>query len=464
MAETFDVIVVGGGPGGYTAAIRAAQLGKKTAIVEKDKLGGLCLNWGCIPSKALIRSAEVLHLINDAESFGFGINQVNVNFEKIVQRSRGIADKLNKGVEFLMKKNKISVFPGTADLAEKGKVSVTDAEGKKQVLSASSIIIATGGKHRSVPGIDYDHKHIINSSDAMVLPKIPKSMVIIGGGPIGVEFAYIYSSFGTQVTIVEMLPHILPMEDDEIIKMLTLSFKKQDVKIETEAKVVGIDKKANNVNVKIETKSGEKNIIGDVALVAVGFSGNTDGLGLESLGIQVEKSFITVNGLCETNVRGYYAIGDVTGPPLLAHVASAEGVCVAEHIAGQKPIPVDYKNIPSCTYCHPQVASVGLTEKAAKEAGYEVKVGKFPFSALGKAIAIGDTTGTAKLVFDAKYGELLGAHLIGAEATDLIAELVLARSHGATGHSIIKTVHAHPTLSEAVMEAAADAYDEAINF
>jgi dihydrolipoamide dehydrogenase len=458
------VVVVGGGPGGYTAAIRAAQLGKKTAIVEKDKLGGLCLNWGCIPSKALIRSAEIYHLINDAESFGLSVENVKVNFDKVVQRSRGIADKLNKGVEFLMKKNKITVFKGTADLSQKNKVTITSADDKKQEIEAAHVIIATGGKPRSLPGIEFDHKTIINSSDAMVLPKIPKSMVIIGGGPIGVEFAYVYRAFGTEITIVEMLPQILPLEDDEITRMLAMQFKKQGIKLETGAKVTAVKKSAKGVEVEIETKSGKKTLSGDLALVAVGFSGNTENLGLEKLGIADEKSFIKVDKMCRTNVPNYYAIGDVIGAPLLAHVASAEAVMVAEHIAGMNPEPVDYGNIPGCTYCHPQVASIGMTEKAAKEAGYEIKVGKFPFQALGKAIATGDTNGLVKLIFDAKYGELLGAHIIGAEATDLIAELGLARSHEATGHSIIKTVHAHPTLSEAVMEAAADAYGEAINF
>ena len=464
MADNFDVIVVGGGPGGYTAAIRAAQLGKKTAIVEKDKLGGLCLNWGCIPSKALIRSAEVYHLINDAESFGFSVGDVKVNFDKVVQRSRGIAGKLNKGVEFLMRKNKIKHFAGTADLAQKGQVAVTNAEGKTETISGSSIIIATGGNHRSLPGIEVDHKQVINSSDAMILDRIPKSMIVIGGGPIGVEFAYIYAAFGTEITIVEMMPHILPFEDEESIKIWTRSFKKQKIKIETETKVAGLKKSKDGVEVEVESAKGKKTLSAEIALMAVGFSGNTENLGLEKLGVATDRSFIKVDAMCQTNVPGYYAIGDVVGAPLLAHVASAEGIVAVEHLAGENPQPVDYKNIPSCTYCHPQVASVGITEKAAKEAGHELKVGRFPFSALGKAIAIGDTDGMVKLVFDAKYGELLGAHIIGAEATDLIAELGTARALETTYHELMKTVHAHPTLSEAVMEAAADALGEAINF
>lgn len=463
MADQFDVIVVGGGPGGYTAAIRAAQLGKQTAIVEKDKLGGLCLNWGCIPSKALIRSAEVYHLIRDAERFGFSVDEVKINFDKVIQRSRGIADRLNKGVEFLMKKNKISVVRGTADLGERGKVKVNSGDGKTRTLAAPAIIIATGGRHRALPGVEFDHKKIINSTDAMVLPKLPQSMIIIGGGPIGVEFAYIYRAFGTEVTIVEMMPQILPFEDEEIIDRLTKNFKKQGIAIETATRVTGVKTTAKGVEVAVESKGGARTLNGEVALVAIGFSGNTENLGLEKLGIAIEKSFIRVDSHCRTNLEGYYAIGDVVGPPLLAHVASAEGICAVEDYCGLNPTPVDYGNIPSCTYCHPQVASVGMTEKAANKAGYTLKIGRFPYQALGKAIAIGDTDGLVKLIFDAKYGELLGAHIIGPEATDLIAELGLARSHEATGHSIMKTVHAHPTLSEGVMEAAADAYGEAIN-
>ena len=464
MADKFDLVVVGGGPGGYVAAIRAAQLKQKVAIVEKDKLGGLCLNWGCIPSKALIRSAEVYELIRKASDFGVEANDVTLNFTKVVKHSRQTANRLNKGVEYLMKKNKITTYSGVAHLGERGVVAIEMSGGTTEKIHGDQIIICTGGKHRSVPGVEFDHKKVINSTDAMVLKKVPKSMVIIGGGPIGVEFGYMFNAFGAEVTIVEMLPHILPLEDEEIIKTLALSFKKRRIKLETNARVESVKTSAKGVEVEVTTEAGSKKISAELALIAVGFSGNTEGLGLEQLGIEVEKTFIKTNEFYQTAVDGYYAVGDVIGPPLLAHVASAEGIVAAEHIAGLQPRPVDYNNIPGCTYCHPQVASVGLTEKAAKEAGYEVRIGRFPFRAVGKAIANGETEGMVKLIFDAKYDELLGAHIIGAEATDLIAELVTARTLETTAYELMKTMHAHPTLPEAVMEAAAEAHDEAINF
>lgn len=463
MGEKFDVAVIGGGPGGYVAAIRAAQLGKKVALVEKDKLGGLCLNWGCIPSKALLRSAEVYHIMQNAADFGFKVGDVEVDFDRVIKRSRDVADRLNKGVAFLMKKNKITTIFGTADLRLKGRVTVATSEGGEQTIAAENIIIATGGRHLSIPGVEVDHKKIINSSDAMILKKVPKSMVIIGGGAIGVEFAYFYNSLGTEVTIVEMLPQILPLEDEEVAKTLGLSFKKQGIKIKTGTRVESAAKTRSGVKLETSNAAGKETIDAELALMAVGFGGNTDGLGLEELGVETEHSFIKTDANYRTNVPGYYAIGDIIGPPLLAHVASAEGIVAAETIAGLTPKPVDYENIPNCTYCQPQVASVGLTEKKAREAGYEVKVGKFPFRALGKAIAVGETDGFVKLIFEAEYGELLGAHIICSDATDLIAELATARTLETTAHELIKTVHAHPTFTEAVMEAAADAFGEAIH-
>jgi dihydrolipoamide dehydrogenase len=461
--KEFDLIVIGGGPGGYVAAIRAAQLGMSVGVIEQDKLGGLCLNWGCIPSKALLRSAEVYHLMHRAKEFGLRAEQIGFEWREIIQRSRKIAEQINKGVHFLFKKNKIEHIDGHGRLRQDKTVAVAKAGKAVGEYRAKHVVIATGGSHRSIPGVEIDHKKIITSTEAMILEAIPKSMVIIGGGPIGVEFAYFYNAFGCKVTILEMMPQILPFEDEEVVKSLTASFKKSGIAIETEAKVEAVKNSAKGVNVTVATKSGKKDFPGEVALMAVGFSGNTENLGLEEPGVTVEKTFIKYDASYRTNVPGIYAVGDVIGAPLLAHVASAEGICCVENIAGKNPPPVRYDAIPGCTYCQPQVASVGLTEAKAKEQGYDVAVGRFPFRPLGKSIAVGETEGFVKLVFDKKYGELLGAHILGSEATDLIAELVLAKTAEATAHELIKTVHAHPTFTEAVMEAAANAFGEAIH-
>jgi len=461
--KEFDLIVVGGGPGGYVAAIRAAQLGMKVGVIEQDKLGGLCLNWGCIPSKALLRSAEVYHLMQRAKDFGLKAEQIGFEWTPIIQRSRKIADQINKGVHFLFKKNKIEHVDGRGRL-RKDKIIEVAKDGKAVgEYRAKHVVIATGGRHRSIPGVEIDHKKIITSTEAMILDPMPKSMVIIGGGPIGVEFAYFYNAFGCKVTILEMMPQILPFEDEEVVKSLTANFKKSGIAIEAEAKVEAVKKTAGGVTVTVATKSGKKDFSGDVALMAIGFAGNTENVGLEDAGVAVEKTFIKYDQYYRTNVPGIYAVGDVIGAPLLAHVASAEGICCVEAIAGHNPHPVRYDAIPGCTYCQPQVASVGLTEAKAKEQGHDVAVGRFPFRPLGKSIAVGETEGFVKLIFDKKYGELLGAHILGNEATDLIAELVLAKTAEATAHDIIKTVHAHPTLTEAVMEAAANAFGEAIH-
>ncbi|MDZ7361737.1 MAG: dihydrolipoyl dehydrogenase [candidate division KSB1 bacterium] len=461
--KEFDLIVIGGGPGGYVAAIRAAQLGMNVGVIEQDKLGGLCLNWGCIPSKALLRSAEVYHLLHRAKDFGLRAEQIGFEWSEIIQRSRKIADQINKGVHFLFKKNKIEHVDGRARLRKDKTLEVTKEGKAVGEYRAKHIVIATGGKHRSIPGVEIDRKKIITSTEAMILDPMPQSMVIIGGGPIGVEFAYFYNAFGCKVTILEMMPQILPLEDEEVVKSLTANFKKNGITIETDAKVEAVKTTASGVTVTVATKAGKKEISGEVALMAIGFAGNTENMGLEDAGVAVDRSFIKYDQFYRTNVPGIYAVGDVIGPPLLAHVASAEGICCVEAIADKHPTPVRYDAIPGCTYCQPQVASVGLTEAKAKEKGYDVAVGRFPFKPLGKSIAVGETDGFVKLIFDKKYGELLGAHILGNEATDLIAELVLAKTAEATAHDIIKTVHAHPTLTEAVMEAAANAFGEAIH-
>ena len=464
MAEkSFDVVVLGGGPGGYTAAIRAAQLGFSTGIIEADKLGGVCLNWGCIPTKALLKNAEILHQFKRAGEWGISYDNLKFDFTKIIQRSRGISDKISKGVEFLMKKNKIEYMAGYGTLQGNGTIEIKPKESASYRISAKHIIVATGARARSLPGVAIDRKRIITSTEAMTLSGQPKSMIVVGAGAIGIEFAYFYNALGTKVSVVEMMPGILPVEDSELTKDLARSLKKQGIEILTETKVESVNAGSDNVTVVVQSLEGKKELKGDVALMAIGVQGNVEGFGLDRIGVVVERNHVKVDKDYRTNVPGVYAIGDVIGPPWLAHVASAEGVHCIEAIKGLNPKAIDYSAIPGCTYCQPQIASVGLTEEKAKAAGYEVKIGKFPFRPLGKAIAIGETDGMVKLVFEAKYGELLGAHIMGSEATEMIAELALAKKLEATAESIFHTVHAHPTLSEAVMEAAAAAYGEAIN-
>ncbi len=463
MAERqFDAMVIGSGPGGYVAAIRAAQLGMKVGIVERDKLGGICLNWGCIPSKALLKSAELYQTFKKAEEFGFSYKDLKYDFSKIIKRSRDVADRISKGVEYLMKKNKIDVVYGSAKFTGRNSIEVGKDGKVLDSIKTKHAIIATGGRPRTIPGVTIDGKRVISSTEAMILPQQPKTMIVIGGGAIGIEFAYFYNAFGTKVTVVEMLPSILPMEDKEIAKMLESSLKKQGIEILTNTKVESVSV-SPEVSIKVSGKEGTQTLKGEVALMAVGVQGNVENLGLESLGVKVEKGYIKVDQYCKTSVDGVYAIGDVNGPPLLAHVASHEGIVSAEHLAGKATHGIDRNNIPSCTYCQPQVASVGLTEEAAVAAGHKVKVGRFPFRPLGKAMAIGESEGTVKLVFDEKYGELLGAHIIGSEATEMIAELGMAKALETTNEELHRTIHAHPTLAEAVMEAAGEAYGVAIN-
>ena len=463
MAERqYDVTVIGGGPGGYTAAIRAAQLGMKVGLVEREKLGGVCLNWGCIPSKALLKSAELYNAFKKSQEFGITHTGLSYDFSKIIARSRGIADRVSKGVEYLMKKNKIEVVSGTAKFSGRNSIEVTLENKITDTIKTKNIVIATGARPRSIPGVTIDRKKIITSSEAMTLPEQPKSMIIIGGGAIGVEFAYFYNSIGTKVTIVEMLPSILPIEDKEITKILDASLKKSGIDILTNTKVEGV-KISDRVTVTVSDTDGKKDISADVALMAVGVQANVENLGLEALGVKLERGFIAVNEFGKTNLDRIYAIGDVAGPPLLAHVASHEGIVTINHIAGKAKHGIDTTNIPSCTYCQPQVASVGLTEEAALAQGYKVKIGRFPFRPLGKSMAIGESEGIVKLIFDEKFGELLGAHIIGAEATEMIAELGIAKALETTWEELHSTMHAHPTLSEAVMEAAGQSFDVAIN-
>jgi dihydrolipoamide dehydrogenase len=459
----FDVIVVGSGPGGYVTAIRASQLGLKTAVIEKENLGGVCLNWGCIPTKALLKSAQVFEYVKHAEDFGIKVSEYDKDFNAVVNRSRQVANGMSGGVQFLMKKNKITVIDGFGKVQPGKKVAVTAEDGKETVYSANHIIIATGARSRELPSLPQDGKKIIGYRQAMTLDKQPEKLVVVGSGAIGIEFAYFYNSMGTDVTVVEYLPNIVPLEDEEVSKQLERTFKKSGIKVMTSSEVTGVDTSGDGCKVTVKTKKGEEVLDADIVLSAVGIAPNVEGIGLEDVGIATDRGRIMVNDYYQTTVPGYYAIGDIVKGPALAHVASAEGILCVEKIAGHNVEPLDYGNIPGCTYCFPEVASVGMTEKAAKEAGYDLKVGKFPFSASGKASASGHKDGFIKVIFDAKYGELLGAHMIGSNVTEMIAEAVLARKLETTGHEILKAVHPHPTLSEAFMEATAAAYDEVIH-
>lgn len=463
MAATYDLIVIGSGPGGYVAAIRASQLGLKVGVVEKAELGGICLNWGCIPTKALLKSAQVFEYIQHAQDYGINVGEASADFAAVIQRSRGVAQGMSKGIQFLFRKNKIDTIVGTGKLAGNKKVEVTTADGKQDTFEAEHIILATGSRSRVLPNLPIDGKKIISYREAMVLPAQPKSMVVVGSGAIGVEFAYFYNAMGTQVTIVEYMPNVVPVEDEEVSKQLEKSFKKAGITILTNSSVEAVDTSGEGCQVKVKTAQGEENLSCDIVLSAVGVMMNLEGIGLEETGVAVEKGRVVVDEFYRTNVPGIYAIGDIVNGPALAHVASAEGIICVEQITGHHPEPLNYKNIPGCTYCSPEIASVGLTEKQAREQGLDIKVGKFPFSASGKASAGGVKDGFVKVIFDAKYGEWLGAHMIGANVTEMIAEVVVARKLETTGHEIIKSVHPHPTMSEAVMEATAAAYDEVIH-
>jgi dihydrolipoamide dehydrogenase len=465
MAKEFDVCVIGTGPGGYVAAIRASQLGFKTAVVEKRFLGGVCLNIGCIPTKALLRSAEVFESISHAADYGVDVKDFSANFEGMIKRSRKVADKMSKGVQFLMKANNIEVLNGTGVFKSDKELSVQDEKGKEaESVKAKHFIIATGARPRELPNLDIDGKMIIDSERAMQLDKQPKKMVVIGAGAIGVEFAYFYNAIGTEVTLVELQKTLVPVEDEDIGKELAKIYKKKGMNIYTESSVEKVEKKGKGVKVTIKTKKGSEEVDADVVLSAVGVTGNIENLGLDKAGVDTEKGAIKVDrSTYKTSTDGIFAIGDVIGAPWLAHKASHEAVVLAEQLAGEKPQPVNYGNIPGCTYCEPQIASVGLTEKQAKEEGFDVKVGKFPFSASGKAAGLGHEEGFVKVIFDEKYGEWLGCHMIGSHVTELIAEAVVARDLETTGHEIINAVHPHPTMSEAVMEAAAEAYGEGVH-
>ena len=458
----YDIIVIGSGPGGYVTAIRAAQLGFKTAVIEKENLGGICLNWGCIPTKALLKSAQVFKYINHAEDFGLNKVEASFDFPNVVQRSRGVAEKMSKGVEFLMKKNKIDVIFGTAKVKPGKKVAV-EKDGAVTEYAAEHIVLATGARSRELPNLPQDGKKVIGYRQALTLPKQPKSMIVVGSGAIGVEFAYFYATLGTEVTVVEFMPNIVPVEDEDVSKHLEKSFKKAKIKVMTNASVESVDTSGEGVKAQVKTEKGVVELQADILLSAVGITANIENIGLEEVGIKTEKGRVVVDEWYRTSVPGYYAIGDILPTQALAHVASAEGITCVEKIKGLDVERIDYGNIPGCTYCTPEIASVGLTEKQAKEKGYEIKVGKFPFSASGKATANGDTDGFVKVIFDAKYGEWLGCHMIGTGVTEMIAEAVAARKLETTGHEILKTIHPHPTLSEAVMEAVAAAYGEVIH-
>jgi dihydrolipoamide dehydrogenase len=463
MANKYDLIVIGSGPGGYPAAIRASQLGMKVGVVERSEVGGICLNWGCIPTKALLKSANIFEYISHSEDYGITVKDAKADFTAIVKRSRGVADGMSKGIQFLFKKNKIDVIAGFGKLKAGKTVEVIAEDGSLADYSADNIILATGGRSRELPNLPIDGKKIIGYREAMVLDKQPKKMVIVGSGAIGVEFAYFYHALGTEVIIVEFMPNIVPVEDEEVSKQLERSFKKKGMTIMTESEVTNVDTKGKGCKVTVKTKKGEQILECDVVLAAVGVSTNLEGIGLEDVGVATDRGKVLVDGYYKTNIPGIHAIGDIVHGPALAHVATAEALICVEKLAGLSPEPLNYNNIPGCTYCSPEIASVGYTEKAAREAGYDIKVGKFPFSASGKASAVGAKDGFVKVIFDAKYGEWLGCHMIGFNVTEMIAEAVAARKLETTGHEIIKTVHPHPTMSEAVMEATAAAYGEVIH-
>ena len=459
----YDVLVIGSGPGGYVTAIRASQLGFKTAVVEKENLGGVCLNWGCIPTKALLKSAQVYDYLKHVDEYGLKAEAIDKDFEAVIKRSRGVAEGMSKGVQFLMKKNKIDIIDGFGKIKTGKKVAITAEDGTVTEYSANNIIIATGARSRVLPNLPQDGKKVIGYREAMSLPKQPKSMIVVGSGAIGVEFAHFYNSMGTNVTVVEFMPTIVPVEDQDVSKQMERSFKKAGIKVMTNSSVESVDTSGDGIKATVKTKKGEEVLEADILLSAVGIKTNIENIGLEDVGIITDRDKILVNDWYQTNIPGYYAIGDVTPGPALAHVASAEGITCVEKLAGVHTEVIDYGNIPGCTYATPEIASVGLTEEQAKEKGYELKVGKFPFSASGKAKAAGTPDGFVKVIFDAKYGEWLGCHMIGAGVTDMIAEAVLGRKLETTGHEVLKAIHPHPTMSEAVMEAVADAYDEVIH-